>query len=109
VELLLILMAVVIIFCIRDVVSLKRENKRLNLKLQKEMTSDSDSVQTGVTQNSEDQSSHDLSDEESTKQAMLVEKVKLLRTMAEVHLSDLDDEYESNTLRNRIEKAKELA
>ncbi len=61
----------------------------------------------GATQ--EESRSHELSDEEHQRQASLIEKVKLLCQMAEVHVDYLDEEYEFNTLRKRIEMAKELA
>ena len=60
-------------------------------------------------ENTGSDSSSDLSEEEHQRQAVLIEKVKILCQMAEVHLDDLDDEYESNTLRSRLEKAKSIA
>jgi len=50
----------------------------------------------------------DLSEEENKKQAEKVIKVKILCQIAEVHLDDLSDEYESNMLMERIEEATEM-
>jgi len=42
----------------------------------------------------------ELSDDEHEKQAEILEKVNLLCRIAEVHLEDLDDEYEANSYGN---------
>lgn len=51
----------------------------------------------------------ELSDEENHRQAAILEKVQVLCQMAEVHLDDLSDEYESAMLRKRIDMAKDMA
>ena len=57
----------------------------------------------------EDEPVLELSDEENQRQAEQIQKVQILCQLAEAHLEDLSDEYESSKLEERIDKAVVMA
>jgi len=62
-----------------------------------------------IVSNYEEEKAPELTEEEDQEQAEKVQKVHILCQLAEVHLDDLSDEYESNKLMERIDKATEIA
>ena len=100
------LLLAVILFLAITLYRVNSENKNLRIQLAAKNYFDELSEEVEEGENIE---VSDLTDEEEEQYASEAQKVNMLCKLAESHLENLADEYESNKLNERIEKAIEIS